>query len=192
MNSVSVEDVAPDQIRPLLRVEYDRLVAAGAFEGERLELLRGRLVLMSPQHGPHASTVSRLNHCLLAPLEGRAEVRIQLPLSLSDDSEPEPDVAVVPLGDYDNEHPQTALWVIEVADSSLKKDRELKPGIYAQADVPDYWVVNLLDRIIEVHREPAAGVYQTIARYREGDTIAPLAFSDLAIEVSRILPRKAQ
>ncbi|WP_394837054.1 Uma2 family endonuclease [Pendulispora rubella] len=191
MNSVSVEEIAPDQIRPLLRVEYDRLVAAGAFEGERLELLRGRLVLMSPQEGPHASTTSRLQDLLVPRLLGQAQVRIQLPLSLGDDSEPEPDVAVVALGDYDYEHPHAALWVIEVSDSSLKKDRQLKPGIYAEADIRDYWIVNLVERIIEVHREPRAGAYQTITRYREGDTIAPLAFSDLSIEVSRILPRKA-
>src|SRR5262249_3513893 len=152
----------------LLRVEYDRLVAAGAFEGERLELLRGRLVLMSPQYGPHASTVSRFQDLLVPRLLGRAQVRTQLPLSLSDDSEPEPDVAVVLLGDYDNEHPQTALLVIEVADSSLKKDRELKPGIYAEAGIADYWVVNLVERTIEVHREPKAGAYQAISRHGDG------------------------
>ncbi len=145
---------------------------------------------MGPQYAPHASTVDRLNELFLPRLVGLARVRIQLPLALSDDSEPEPDVAVVALGDYDEEHPRTALLVIEVSDSSIRKDRELKPAIYAEAGILDYWIVNLRDRTIEVHREPRSGQYQRVRTCAEGEIVTPLAFSDLSLEVTRILPRK--
>src|SRR4051794_15137905 len=92
----------PELFRPLKRSEYDRLIGLGVFDDERVELIRGVLVKMSPspQRAPHASTVQRLNELLMQRREGRFTVRIQLPLALSEDTEPEPDVAVVPLGDY--------------------------------------------------------------------------------------------
>ena len=162
----SVEQVAFEQIRPLRRVEYDQLVGLGVFEGERLELLRGRLVVMTPQKGPHASSVSRLNDLLVVRLAGRAQVRTQLPLSLTDDSEPEPDVAVVALGDYDEDHPHAALWVIEVSDASVKKDTELKSSIYAEGLVPEYWVVKSRSHIT-VRRDPKEPVRRR-SRLRRG------------------------
>ena len=112
-------------VRPLLRSEYERLVELGSFENERVELLWGHIVRMNPQKAPHAAVVHRLTCRLVAAIDlpGRAVVRSQLPLALTLDSEPEPDLAIVPNGTYDVEHPHTALWVIEVADSSLDKDR---------------------------------------------------------------------
>src|SRR5262249_47478229 len=103
----------PDVIRPLRRAEYDQLVALGAVEDERIELLEGQLVGMTPIGAPHSSAVQKLNALLVPALAGRASVRIQSPFAALDTSEPEPDVAIVPLGDYDTEHPNQAYLVIE-------------------------------------------------------------------------------
>jgi Uma2 family endonuclease len=177
-------------IRPLLRKEYDHLVELGAFDGERLELLNGYIVRMTPQRAPHASVVQRLTRRLIAELDlpGKASVRCQLPLALTVDSEPEPDLAIVPRGDYELEHPRTALWVIEVADSSIDRDRVEKAGIYATALVPEYWVINVTRREIEVRTEPADGVYLRVTPYRLGDSVSPRSFPELALAVAEIMP----
>src|SRR6188474_2518366 len=147
--SAAMFAIDPTLVRSLKRSEYDRMIELGLFDEERVELLQGVLVKMSPQLAPHASTVSRLTELLVLRLAGRLGVRIQLPLALSDDSEPEPDVAVVALGNYDAQHPATALLVIEIADSSLQKDRA-KAAVYAAAGIREYWIVNLSARSIEV------------------------------------------
>ncbi len=134
---LDVERLAPERLRPLKRSEYDRLVAMGVFEGERIELLYGTLVEMSLQEPPHANPVQELTERLMTALAGRAKVRIQLPFIAADESEPEPDVAVVPLGDYSREHPSRAHFVVEVAHSSLRKDREVKGPLYAASEVAE-------------------------------------------------------
>jgi Uma2 family endonuclease len=115
-------------------------------------------------------------------------VRVQLPLALSDDTEPEPDVSVVPLGDYGTEHPHTALLIIEVADSTLKKDRR-KATVYASASIAEYWIVNLGARTVEVYSSPDGDRYAEVRTLRTGDTLRPLALPELAIAVAEILPR---
>src|SRR4051812_8621315 len=100
--------IEPELVRPFTRSEYAQMIELGLFQDERVELIRGVLVKMSPQAAPHASTVQKLNQLLMTRLQGRFTVRIQSPLALSDDTEPEPDVAVVALGDYEVEHPTTA------------------------------------------------------------------------------------
>src|SRR6266550_155246 len=123
--------LAPEAPRRLRRSEYDELVASGAFEDERVELLRGVIVSMSPNNPPHASPVQLLGQLLIPALLGRATVRIQLPIVAVDESEPEPDVAIVPLGDHARAHPDRAMLIIEVAESSLRKDRLVKGPLYA-------------------------------------------------------------
>src|SRR5438093_9105865 len=157
-------DVAPERIRPLLRTEYDRLVESGAFDSERLELLDGMLVTMTPQDAAHAHTVQRLTEVLTVALRGRAIVRTQSPLALLDDSEPEPDLAVVPLGDYSANHPARAYLVIEVAESSLRRDRLVKGPIYARAQVDEYWLVDLNLRAVEVHRNPQGAQFNSVVQ----------------------------
>ena len=110
--------VATEGMRPLTRAEYDRLVALGFLADEHVELLHGVIVPMSPQGTRHAYTIGMLGDLLLPALVGRARVRIQMPFGASDDSEPEPDLAVVPLGDWLDDHPDWAYLVIEVAESS--------------------------------------------------------------------------
>jgi Uma2 family endonuclease len=172
--------------RPLRREEYERMVAAGFFRDERVELLRGVVIEMSPQNTPHADLIEGLTQLLLPPLVGRANVRVQLPFAAGDDSMPEPDLAIVTAGRHMHAHPDRAFLIIEVADSSLRLDRQEKAEIYARAGVPEYWVVNVAERIIERHAEPAGGTYARITPFRRGETLSPLAFPDVELRVDDV------
>jgi len=178
---------AAEVIRPLRRVEYDQLVALGAFQDERIELLDGALVAMSPIGPPHCSAVQELTELLLPALLGRARVRAQQPLAALEFSEPEPDLAIVPLRDYATEHPTEAYLIIEVADSSLTKDRGRKLCLYARCGVPEYWVVNLPERRIEVYTQPADTHYEHLEIFTRGQTIRLRAFPDLELPVASVL-----
>ena len=168
----------------LSRREYDRLVSAGAFEGQRLELLRGLLVRMSPQEPLHADTVFRLHRVLQTALGRRAIVRAQLPLVAADDSEPEPDLAVVSLGDYSKEHPKAALLAVEIADSSLRLDRTIKAALYAAMGVPEYWIVDLRHRTIEVFTRPETGSYADRRIARTGGVIRLVSLPRVKLHVA--------
>jgi Uma2 family endonuclease len=183
-----LEALPRDRIRPLERAWYDRLVGLGAFpEDEKLELLEGRIVVMSPQGTAHAYVIQCLMERFVALLAGRAQVRVQLPFAASAVSEPEPDVALVPPGPYLDDHPREAMLVVEVAESSVEVDR-LKARLYAEAAVPEYWIVNLGERVVEVHRRPAEGGYGDVARAAAGEALSPHAFPDLTIRVDELLP----
>ncbi|HVZ74343.1 MAG TPA: Uma2 family endonuclease [Polyangia bacterium] len=181
-------DLAPGRVRPLKRVEYERLVELGVFgEDDRIELLGGVLVEMTPQYPPHASTVQRLNRVLTRIAGERAELRPQLPFAASDESMPEPDFALVAPGRYDDAHPSAAFLIVEVADSSLRMDRRLKAEIYARAEVPEYWIVNLVDRLVEVHRQPRDGRYDQIFSVAVDGVIRPVALDGAEIRVADFL-----
>jgi Uma2 family endonuclease len=175
-------------IRPLRRSEYERLVEAGAFDGERVELLYGRLVFMSPQGEPHASTIQRLNRLLTPRLLDRADVRIQSPIIAPDESRPEPDIAIVPLVEHRKESPREAFLVIEVAQSSLALDRDAKLRLYALMDVPEYWVVNLEDNVVEVYVDPKDGEYMHSDRKGPDAALTPRAFPDVRLLGRDFLP----
>jgi Uma2 family endonuclease len=178
---------ASESIRPLRRLEYDKLVALGVFEGERVELLNGEVRRMSPIGPPHTSTVDRLTELLVLAFAGRARVRVQGSFAGGELSEPEPDVSILPRRDYDAEHPSEAHLVIEVSDSSLAYDRGPKAALYATCGVPEYWIVNLVDRVVEVHREPRAGAYQRISVHPRGERLRVLHFPDVEIAVNDFL-----
>ena len=184
----NIADLAPERIRPLLRTEYDQLVGSGAFETERLELLDGMLVTMTPQDAAHAHTVQRLAEILTVALRGRAIVRTQSPLALLDDSEPEPDIAVVPLGDYSANHPTEAYLVIEIAGSSLRRDRLVKGPIYARGRVAEYGLVDLNARTVEVHRNPQGVQFTSVTRLGEKESLRPLRVPDVDVSIATILP----
>lgn len=172
--------------RPIRRHEYERMVAAGLFQGERIELIRGVIVELTPQNAPHSAAIQRLNRLLLPPLLGRADVRVQSPFAAGDDSLPEPDLAIVEATYFGDAHPDRAFLIIEVADSSLAFDRRDKLTLYARARVPEYWVVNLSARIIERHSEPSGESYARVTLLRPGEPIAPLAFPDVTFPVSEV------
>ena len=187
VGSEAFSSIEPESVRSLKRSEYDRMIELGMFEDERVELLRGVLVKMSPQLAAHASTVARLNDLLMTTLRGRFGLRIQSPLALSDDSEPEPDVAVVAPGNYDVEHPRTAVLVIEVSDSTLRRDRG-KAALYALAGIPEYGIVNLGARTIEVYSSPDGDRYADARTMRSGDSLRPGQLPDVVLAVAEILP----
>ncbi len=185
---VDFGSLAQEGIRPLQRVEYEKMVELGLFEDERIELLAGVLVQMSPQGAAHSHAVRRLTELFVIALQGRAIVGSQLPIALSDDSEPEPDLVVSPPGDYTREHPRQAHLIIEVAESSLRKDRRIKRALYAAAGIAEYWLVNLVEGILEVYRDPGPSGYPSAARVGRGEAVAPLYFPDLVIRVDVIIP----
>ena len=184
--------------RKWTRVEYDRLIDAEILgSADRIELLGGEMIVKEPQPSPHATAIRLAQRVLTAAFGPGWDVRAQLPLALDDESEPEPDVSVVRGGprDYRDAHPQRPVLVVEVALSRLRFDREHKGSLYARARVPDYWIVNLADRRLEVHREPipdAAAPFgwrytQTVAL--AGDARAcPLAAPDATVTVADLLP----
>lgn len=178
-------------IRRMKRSEYDLLVREGVFDNERVELVFGQVVAMSPIDPAHVESTRRIHERLLLALVGRATVTCQAPFAATDDSEPEPDVYVTPLGDYWHEHPSRAYLVIEVAKSSLAYDRGEKAFLYGISQVDEYWIVDHVHGVVEVRRDQLEGTWRTITTHGRGATISPLAFPEVAIAVSDILPPEA-
>ena len=179
--------VEGDRIRRMRRDEYDRLVDAGVYERERVELIRGVIVRMSPQGAPHAGPIQVLTKILVLALGDRADVRVQLPIRAPDESEPEPDIAVVAIGEPHKTHPSAAHLIIEVARTSQDYDRGTKGPLYAEMGVVEYWIVDVEARAIEVHREPVGDRYARVETLREGASITLVAFPDVTVPVTRVL-----
>ena len=188
---------APLTVRRWKRAEYDRLVDLGVFEGEPLELIGGQLIVAEPQGTYHASSISAVEYAVRAILPPGWIVRTQAPVSLDDESEPEPDVAVVsgrPM-DYREMHPARPALLVEVADASLSFDRHHKGNLYARAAIQDYWIVNVPDSVLEVYRDPEPDSsaaygwrYRSVVSLTRADVVAPLAFPSARISVTDLLP----
>jgi Uma2 family endonuclease len=150
------------------------------------------IVTMAPQGPRHAAVTTRGGEAIRRAIGTRALVREEKPLVLGPHSVPEPDICVVPSrADYYAEgHPQTALLVVESADFSLAQDRLTKAAIYAAASIPEYWIVNLRDDCVEVHRgpEPRRRIYTDRSVARRGDALTLVAFPDITLAVSDLLP----
>src|SRR5262245_53426779 len=177
------------------RSEYERLVDLGIFVGERLELLDGVLVVHEPQGSSHAAIVTQIGQVLAAAFAPGWHPRLQAPLALGEHSEPQPDIAIVTgrARDYTAAHPTTAVLVIEVADSSLRLDRRFKAEIYARAGLQEYWIVNLADAALEVHRGARLGTddlwcYRSIEVLRPPAVVRPLAAPRVEVSVADLLP----
>jgi Uma2 family endonuclease len=181
------------------RLEYDRLIAEGVFQpGERLELLAGQLVVREPQGSPHATGIRLVTRALREVFaDDTWIVDMQLPVALDEESEPEPDVTVTAGDprDYLPSHPVRPVLVVEVAEASLALDREEKGSLYARARVPEYWVLNLRDRVLEVYREPHPDasaphgwVYRSRQNLTAGERVMPLAAPTARIAVAELLP----
>jgi Uma2 family endonuclease len=145
------------QVRRWTRLEYERMTEAGVLTpNDRVELIGGEILTVTPQNSRHATTVVLASEALRRVLTPNLHTRTQLPLALSDDSEPAPGVAVVggSIRKYAYAHPQSAVLVVEVADSTLVFDRLVKGSLYARARIPEYWIVNLVETIVETYRDP--------------------------------------
>lgn len=180
------------ETRHWTREEYERLVAEGFFQPEeRLELVDGIIFEMTPQSAPHAVAVRLVRRALEGVFSEGFDVLVQMPLALDDGSEPEPDLAVVAGEDprqHLTSHPTSAVLVVEIADSSLRFDRERKAALYARAGIPDYWIMGLREKFLEVLRDPQNGVYRSRTILRAGDTISTLAFPSASFGVADLLP----
>jgi Uma2 family endonuclease len=172
--------------------EYHRMADAGVFApGERVELIRGIVRKMVPKGIRHVMAVSKLISSFPVWLAGRASFCAQDPVKKAElHSEPEPDFTI-----YSNPDPyaygsdrSSLLQVIEVADSSLDYDRNVKTCLYADMRVPEYWLINLIDNVLEVYRDPSGGQFQSRQILEIGEKIVPLEWPDLEIEVSELIP----
>ncbi len=182
-------ELAPETIRVWSRHEYDRLVSLGMFAEERIELLRGMLVTMSPQGVAHSGITAWFAQWLIRHLDERWDVRSHSPYAAGDDSEPEPDVSVSPATNNPTEaHPSKAVLLIEISDSSLAKDRRIKAPIYAEAGVPEYWIVDISgDQLcVEVHTDPAPSGYRRVEILRDDDVLRPTQLLRIEIAVREI------
>jgi Uma2 family endonuclease len=175
--------------------EYHRMAEAGILgEDSRVELIRGQIVAMAPVGAPHLAMVNRLTRLLRGVVGGRGILSVRNPVQLDDGSEPEPDLAVLTprADDYEMEIPraQDVLLIIEVADSSLQEDRERKMPLYAESGVPECWLVNLIDRLVEVHRQPADGLYTQITPVRPGGILDIVALPGASLLAEDLFPQR--
>lgn len=189
MSLTESDGIEPGQIRGLKRREYEQLAKLGVFENERVELLYGMVVTMSPTDPSHHESTDTLDEVLSTQLVGRARVRVQSSFAASDDSEPEPDILVVPPVKYWDEHPTRAFLVIEVARSSLRKDRGIKARLYGSVEVDEYWIVDVDGGCVHVLRDPdGEGQWRSKHVARRGDTLHLVAFPDVMVAVDQVLP----
>jgi len=188
----------PIRTRHWTRKEYDRLIELGVLhEDERIELLGGQMIVAEPKGTPHSTAIGLTADALRLAFGQGWVVRVQDPVALDDESEPEPDVVVVAgtHRDYSSEHPSRTALLVEVAESTLGFDRRYKGSLYARAGVSDYWIVNLIDRVVEIHRAPGSATgarfgwrYADVRTFREGASVSPLARADITIAVADLLP----
>jgi Uma2 family endonuclease len=175
--------------------EYHRMAEAGILaEDERVELIHGVIRAMSPINRAHVVTTSRTRQLFAERLAGRASVYEQSPLQLATlASEPEPDVAIYSNPDVDafGTTATTPLLAIEVADSSLNYDLTTKANLYAEALVPEYWVLDIKLRVVHVFKDPGEGVYQTRTSHESGSRISPLSWPDFDVDTDSLFPGDA-
>ncbi|QEG31088.1 hypothetical protein GobsT_59090 [Gemmata obscuriglobus] len=191
-------DAPPRSVHRFTIEEYERLTAIGFFTpGDRSELIDGWLVDKMAHNPQHAGTVDVTNSAIADLLPAEWTTRTQLPVRLPGDNAPEPDVAVVqaPKQQYTKRHPteKDVTIVIEVSDTSLDEDRRLKIPQYAKAKLPVYWIVNLVDRCVEVYTQPKGGknpTYKTRADYGPGDVVPVVVDGEQVgtISVTDLLP----
>lgn len=168
--------------------EYHRMVSAGVFQdGARVELIEGEVLAMSPKSRSHDEAVAWLNERLVLALAGRFRIRPQSAVTFPPQvSEPEPDLAVVPLDAAQPYHPSEAALVIEVSKSSLRYDRARKTVLYARAGIPEYWIVDLEHERLEVRTRPDDDGYLDLRTLERGDAAVPACAPDLTVGVAEL------
>ena len=172
--------------------EYHRLIETGCLgEDEHVELIHGEIVRMAPMGSRHMATVTDTGEWFTRRTDASVIVRVQGPITMPDDSEPEPDIAIVRAraDRYRSGHPRPGdvLLIIEVADTSLAYDRGGKGRLYARAGIIEYWLVDLIHSRIEVYRNPSRGKYAPKQTFRRGDVLSPLMLPHLSIRVEVII-----
>ncbi len=179
--------------------EFEWLADAGLFgPEEHLELVNGEIVTKMTQNSPHATALTLTQDALRVIFPAASHVlRNQMPLALGKRDRPEPDIAVVPgsARDFVQSHPTTALLVVEISDTTLLYDQTEKLGVYARAGITEYWIVNLRQRVLEVHRQPEpvpdaplGHSYRQVLRLAEDETVSPVSGAVAALAVAELLP----
>jgi Uma2 family endonuclease len=177
--------------RRFTRAEYYRMAEVGILgRHDRVELIKGEIIEMSPIGRRHVAFVTNLTELLVVRLAGRARVSVQAPVALAEDTEPQPDLAVlrrrrVPYKEREA-WAEDAVLLIEVADSSLAYDRSTKLRLYAEAGIPEYWVVDCISEAVEVHRTPGPDGYRDVTRVTGTATLALQAFPDVELTTAEI------
>lgn len=173
--------------------DYYRMIESGILTDEnKVELLEGQILEMSPQYLPHAATTQRTWKYLSQQLAGKADIRIQLPITLRPKSEPEPDIAVVRFDsrEYIENHPtaKDIYLLVEVADRTLSRDRTQKSHIYGKANIPEYWVVDVNKRQVYMFREPTNNGYALQTVLDENATTFLVSFPEVEVEIKQLFP----
>lgn len=171
--------------------DYYKMIDLGILDNrEKAEIIDGELIKKTTIGDNHAFVVDSLNRFFSKNVSDDIMVRIQNPLRLTDFDEPEPDIVLTDLTKYDGKrHPRPAetILVVEVSDSTLKYDREVKIPLYAEAGIPEVWIVNLQHKIIEVHQQPSVGIYQLARIFKQGEIVETTVLPDLTLEVDSLL-----
>lgn len=172
--------------------QYNQMIEAGILtENDRVELLRGEIVEMASIGRRHAACVNRLNALFNRRLAEKVIVGVQNPVELENTSEPQPDIALLQLRDdfYEAGHPQSedVLLLVEVADTTIEFDREVKIPLYAESGISEVWVVDINDQCLEVYRQPLSNGYQIIEKYYRGQSLTIQAFSEVIFTVDEVL-----
>ncbi len=181
------------QIRSLTSADYYQMMESGIIrEGEKVELILGQIFTMAVKGTRHTLSTRKLFKQLLALIGDQADVQSQDPISLPNHSEPEPDIVIARLrsDDYIDSHPAPAdtILVIEVADSSIKFDRDTKAPLYAAAGISEYWIVNLIDNRLEIYRQPEGSIYAKIEIITPPRSINLPQFPEIVVHISDFFP----
>lgn len=191
---MSVEQAVPVQVTrySFTVAEYERMGEVGIFsEDDRVELVCGEVIQMSPIGERHAACVGFLTQLITLRLRRSAIVWVQNPLRLDNYSEPQPDIAVLkPRADFYRQSkptPADVLLVIEVSDTTLEYDRKVKVPLYASAGIPETWLVNLPGERIKIYADPAEGAYQTVTSYARGEEVQSRSLAALRVGVAEVL-----
>jgi Uma2 family endonuclease len=170
--------------------DYHQMIETGLLNERKVELICGEIIEMSPEGAPHSSYCGEIGEYLRKILGDRAKVREAHPITLSNSSEPEPDLAIVKIRStlYRDRHPypEDIFWVIEIANSTVAKDIGMKKDLYADAGIEEYWVLNLPESVLLVFRDLTISGYQSTTSFTSG-MISPLAFPDVSIDIQKLL-----
>lgn len=172
--------------------QYNQMVEAGILtEDDRVELIRGEIIEMTPINRRHSSHVNRLNELFVLRFAQLVTVGVQNPVELNDNSEPQPDISLLrrKADFYESGHPQPQdiLLLVEVADTTVESDRQIKIPLYAETGIIEVWLVDINEQCIEVYREPSPNGYQNVQRFVRGQSLSILAFPEIIISVNEVL-----
>lgn len=171
--------------------EYYKMIELGMLKDcEKAEIIEGELIQKMPIGDRHAFVVNALTRFFIKNVSDEVLVSIQNPVRISDYDEPEPDITLADLTKYDGKrHPRPAevILIVEVSDTTLKYDRDTKLTLYAEAEIPEVWIVNLKNEIIEVHQKPSIGIYQLAQIFKCGEILQSESLPNLKLEVDKIL-----